>query len=65
MAKKLRHAADVLDELLGVVRASAQNETPEVARQIRHAIAADKKPHWTNTPKGRKILAARKKRVGF
>lgn len=60
LSKKLRQAADVLDELDELLALRRQtNETPEVARQIRHALHEEKKPHWTQTERGKKILAKR------
>ena len=51
LSKKLRHAADVLDELLEV------QGTPEIARRIlSKGKRMYKKKHWTQRPENRARL---------
>jgi hypothetical protein len=63
-ARKLRAAADVLDDLLGVDRPTV-NETSDTARLIRNSLnpklspktrAYKKGTHWTQKPENRKKL---------
>jgi hypothetical protein len=63
LARKLRMAADVLDDLLGTVTSTRTNETPATAEKIRATFKRQppsqrgKKyapgTHWTQTPAGR------------
>jgi hypothetical protein len=59
-AQRLRHAADVLDGLIGLDRAT-ENETPTVAKKIIKDLTEKKKPHWTQTTKGRALMSKRSK----
>jgi hypothetical protein len=69
LAQKLRHAADVLDELIGIDRATI-NETPAVASKIRASFKKRngnfgfryKGTHWTQQPKNRARLQRMVKR---
>jgi len=64
-AQKLRHAADVLDELVGIDR-NTSNETPAMAAKIQKELKNIRKgksykgKHWTQKPENkarlRKIL---------
>lgn len=66
LAQKLRHAADVLDDLMGLDRPTV-NETPATAVKIRAALATRRyKPgtHWTQRPENRAKLLRMVKRSG-
>lgn len=58
LAAKLRRAADVLDDLAGIdVVAVKRNENPTTAAKIIKAAARpNKKPHWSQTPEGKRKL---------
>lgn len=69
LAKKLRMAADLLDELLSVDRPT-KHETAETAKKIKATLKKKSTlkgrkykagTHWTQTPRGRKIMAQRAK----
>jgi len=62
MAQKLRQAADLLDEIIGVDRKTT-NETSSIAKAIRQDLPKNRKKHWTQTAKGRKILSQRSKKI--
>jgi hypothetical protein len=62
LAKKLRQTADLLDDLIGIERTTT-NETSAVAKAIRSDLPKNRKKHWTQTNKGRKILAKRSKEI--
>jgi hypothetical protein len=53
MSKKLRHAADVIDELF------EGPGTPAIAKKI----LRNGKKHWTQTPEGKKKLLLRSKKA--
>ena len=66
LATKLRQAADVLDDLLGVERAT-KHETPTTATAIRKTFVKPKRSfhgkHWTQTPEGKARLARNGRRM--
>lgn len=67
-AAKLRHVADLLDELSGLDRPT-KHETPATAAKIRSSLSGPRrKEHWTQRPENAgklrrmgKALAARRK----
>jgi hypothetical protein len=68
-ARKLRQAADLLEELFGHSSTSRTNETPVVAKKILKSLktAKGKKfppgTHWTQKPENKARLAANMKRM--
>jgi len=56
LATKLRHAADVLDELIGLDRPT-KHEHSGTARKIVAALGKRKKKHWTQTSEGRRRMS--------
>lgn len=57
LARKLRLAADTLDDLFNALPA---NETPAVARKIRAELG---RKHWTQTLEGKRKMAKVQKRA--
>jgi hypothetical protein len=62
MAQKLRQAADILDDLIGIDRAT-KHETSKVAKAIKADLPKNRNLHWTQTAKGRKIISRNSSRA--
>ena len=65
IANRLRKAADVLDDLVGLnLNKPTKNETKEVAKKIVKKYKTRKKLHWTQKPENKaRVMAQIKKAI--